>query len=124
MDKKKTADYKVINKPNGKVYQFFCDLSGAMCVETVVHKNVDPEKELMIAWETAGKKHFNECHKCGIWVSDVMYNPDVYNCVRCSPIEEIPEYCPKCGTKTQDSETFCNKCGTRLMYGGELDEDD
>ena len=41
-----------------------------------------------------------------------------------TPIEDIPEYCPKCGTKTEDSETFCRKCGVRLMYGGELDEDD
>ena len=122
-NQKKTADYNIISTPNGNVYQFFCDLSGALCVETATYNDADSEKELMTAWETEGKEHFNPCHKCGIWVSDVMYNPDVHSCVRCTPIEDIPEYCPKCGTKTEDSETFCRKCGVRLMYGGESDED-
>ena len=124
IDQKKTADYKIIRMPNGNVYQFFCDLSGALSVETALYKESDSEKELMLAWEKEGKNIFNLCHKCGDWVSDVMYNPDVLNCVRCSPIEDFPEYCPKCGTKTQDAETFCSKCGVRLMYGGEFDEDD
>ena len=122
--KKKTADYKIVSTSGGNVYQFFCDLSGALCVETASYKEDDSEKELMLAWEKEGKNIFNLCHKCGAWVSDVMYNPDVLNCVRCSPIEDFPEYCPKCGTKTQDAETFCSKCGVRLMYGGEFDEDD
>ena len=123
-DKKKTADYKTISASGRNKYQFFCDLSGALCVETASYKEADSEKELMLAWENEGKKHFNVCHKCGKWVSDVMYNPDVFSCVRCTPIEDFPEYCPKCGTKTEDSETFCRKCGVRLMYGGESDEDD
>ena len=122
--KKKTADYKIISEPHGNVYQFYCDLSGALCVETALYKEAEPETELMLAWEKEGKVHFNVCRKCGIWVSNVMYNPDVYNCVRCSPIEDIPEYCPKCGAKTEDSEVFCHECGGRLMYGGELGEDD
>lgn len=121
---KKTADYKIISTPNGNVYQFFCDLSGALCVETATYKEADSEKELMLAWENEGKKHFNVCHKCGKWVSDAMYNPDVLHCVRCSPIEDIPNYCTKCGAKIEDSATFCYKCGVRLMYGGESDEDD
>lgn len=121
---KKTANYEIVSTPHGNAYRFFCDLSGALCIETASYKNKEPEKELMLAWEHEGKDKFNMCHKCGNWVSDVMYNPDVLNCVRCSPIEDIPEYCPKCGTKTEDSETFCHKCGVRLMYGGEIDEDD
>lgn len=121
---KKTADYKIVVLSGKKTYQFFCDLSGALCAEIVPHKDADPEKELMLAWEGKAKENFNVCHKCGIWVSDVMYNPDVHNCVRCSPIEDIPEYCPKCGEKTKDSEIFCHKCKVRLMYGGEFDEDD
>ena len=121
---KKVADYKIINTPDGNIYQFFCDLSGALCVETASYTEADSEKELMLAWEHEGKDGFNMCHKCGIWVSDVMYNPDVLNCVRCSPIEDIPEYCPECGLKTEDSEIFCRKCGARLLYGGEFDEVD
>lgn len=121
-EKKKTADYKIINVPGGNVYQFFCDLSGAMCARTNHYKNSDPEKELMIAWEKEGKSNFNLCHKCGRWVSDVMYNPDLLHCVRCSPIEDIPDYCPECGAKTEDLSVFCHKCGVRLMYGGEDDE--
>ena len=123
-NQKKTSDYKIITTNNGNIYQFFCDLSGALCVETSPYKDADPKRELMLAWEHEGKGNFNMCHKCGIWVSDVMYNPDVLNCVRCSPIEDIPEYCPKCGTKTDDSEVFCHKCGARLLYGGEFDESD
>lgn len=121
--KKKTADYKIIGKARANTYQFFCDLSGAKCVEVTVHKEADPEKELMHAWQK-GKSHFNLCHKCGCWVADVMYNPDVLNCIKCSPIEDIPDYCPKCGKKTDDSEIFCLSCGVRLMYGGDSDEDD
>lgn len=118
-DKKMTADYKIVGKSGGNLYQFFCDLSGAFCAETSSYRDADAKKELMTAWNKEGKKHFNLCHKCGNWVSDVMYNPDVLNCIRCSPIEDIPDYCTNCGTKTEDSETFCRKCGSRLMYGGE-----
>ena len=123
-NKKKMADYKIVSRPRGNVYQFFCDLSGAMCVETASYKDVDPEQGLMIAWEKEAKKHFNLCHKCGSWVADVMYNPDVYHCIRCSPIEDVPEYCSTCGEKIEDSEITCHKCGARLMYGGDDDETD
>ncbi len=123
-DKKKTADYKIVSKSGGNTYQFFCDLSGAVCVETASYKDADPEKELMTAWEKEGKKHFNLCRKCGMWVSDVMYTPDVFHCVRCSPIEDIPDYCTNCGAKIEDSAVFCHKCGVRLMYGGDDDEND
>lgn len=115
----KTASYKIQNTKSGNVYTFFCDVSGAKCVETSAYIDTDPGRELMSAWKTEAKKHFNLCHKCGKWVMDVMYNPDVFNCVQCSPIEDIPDYCPECGERISGSSVFCHKCGARLMYGGD-----
>lgn len=119
----KTASYKIIKSDLGNIYEFFCDVSGAKGCETAPYRDDDADKELMMAWETEGKDHFNLCHKCGKWVLDVMFNPDVFNCTTCSPIEDIPNYCPKCGSKIPNEATFCHKCGIRLMYGGEFDED-
>ena len=118
----KTASYKIIRSDEGNVYCFYCDLSGALLCKTKPYKSDDEDEELYEAWMSEGREHFNLCHKCGKWVIDVMYNPDVFNCVKCSPIEDIPDYCPMCGEKTDDSVTFCRKCGARLMYGGESDE--
>ena len=77
------------------------------------------EEELRIAWENEGKKSFNFCHKCGRWVCDAMYNPDVLECVNCAPIEKKPLYCQHCGEKIPADDAFCRKCGSRLTYGGE-----
>lgn len=118
----KTSSYKIIESDAGNVYQFFCDISGAICCETKPYREGDCEAELMLAWETEGKDNFNLCHKCGRWVSDVMYNPDLLNCTSCSPIEDIPDYCPGCGERAVEGEAFCQKCGVRLMYGGEWDD--
>lgn len=120
--KKKTADYKIIKNDAGNIYRFFCDISGALCRQSGTYNEKDSEKELMLAWENEGREHFNLCHKCGRWVIDPMYNPDVHSCVKCCPIEDIPNYCPKCGGKVEHTQTFCHRCGTRLMYGGESDE--
>lgn len=119
----KTASYKIIKSEFGNIYQFFCDISGARNWQTAPYNENEPDKELMLAWESEAKEHFNLCHKCGKWVMDVMYNPEVFNCVMCSPFEDIPDYCPKCGGRIKESSTFCPVCGTRLMYGGEQDED-
>jgi len=73
------------------------------------------EEEVLLAWEE-GKNYFNHCHKCGRWVSDVMYNPDVCECVDCVPWEENPRYCSQCGVKIPMNTTFCSECGTRLRY--------
>ena len=69
-----------------------------------------------------GRAYFNRCRKCGKWVIDAMFNPDVLKCVECTPIEEYPNYCPECGAKTPDMGFFCHICGKRLLYGGEKDE--
>ena len=114
----KTSKYKIIKSEQGIYYQFFCDISGALVCETTLIKSDNPETDLLNAWETQAKQHFNYCNKCGKWISDIMYNPDVLECVECAPIEEIPDYCPKCGVRLADSASFCNQCGARLMYGG------
>ena len=57
------------------------------------------------------------CKKCGKFVSDVMYNADVLNCVECSPWENSPHYCLNCGIEVSLADKFCSKCGTKLLYG-------
>ena len=118
MNEKKTANFKLLPTLNGNKYQFFCDLSDALICTTAPVKADTCDGELMLAWNTYAKAHFNQCHKCGRWVIKEMYNPDVLNCVMCTPIEDYPEYCPKCGAKTSDPSYFCHMCGTRLLYGG------
>lgn len=118
-EKKKTADYKIINDEGGNRYAFYCELSCALvCVsEPVNAETVDAG--LMFAWEGYGRSHFNKCHKCGKWVTGAMYNPDVLSCVQCTPFEDYPKYCPGCGTKTQDPSNYCHICGAKLFYRGE-----
>lgn len=124
MAKNKTAGYKIIRTDCGNVYQFYCDISGAMVHETGPYCEKDTKKELMLAW-TEGENFFHLCHKCGAWVIGAMYNPDVLTCVRCTPIEDFPDFCPKCGAKTTDPAYFCHMCGSKLLYEGEgLNEKD
>ena len=118
MEKKSTASYKVLTEPNGNRYRFFCDLSGAIgCTTKPIHAET-PEEELRLAWESEGKQEFNLCHRCGRWVSDVMYNADVLECVMCSPWEEQPKYCRNCGQKLLHPGKNCTKCGAPLRYEG------
>lgn len=124
MKEKNTANYKRQQTPIGNKYQFFCDLSDALICTTAPVKADTPDEELLLAWNTYAKVHFNKCHKCGKWVINEMYNPDVLNCVLCTPIEEYPAFCPKCGVKTADPSFYCHMCGTKLLYGGEENEDE
>ena len=113
----KTARYRIIAGTEGNRYQFFCDLSGAlMCTSEPVLMDT-PEHELMFAWNSEGKKHFNLCSRCGRWVADTVFNVETLECVECSPWEEDPAYCPHCGEKVQDGDCFCAKCKKRLKYG-------
>ena len=118
MKGKMTANYKVQQTSNGNKYQFFCDLSDALVCTTAPVKADTPEKELMLAWNAYAKVHFNKCHKCGRWIINEMYNPDVLTCVECTPIEDYPEFCTKCGAKTTNPSYYCHMCGARLLYGG------
>ena len=61
---RKTATYKIIKKEYGNIYQFYCDISGALVKETIPYKRKEPEEELEAAWEFEGKDCFNQCHKC------------------------------------------------------------
>ena len=123
MNDKKTAAYKVIADAGGNRYQFFCDLSGALLCTTTPYHAAAPEQELLLAWESEGKPKFNLCCKCGKWVSDVMFNADVHECVECAPWQEVPNYCPHCGKKLTDPEWFCPSCGTKLLYEGGKEND-
>ncbi len=116
---KKTARFKIVETQGGNAYRFFCELSGAAVCTVSPLRADNPEKEVSEAWETEGKIHFNKCHSCGKWVCDVMYNPDTFCCVDCTPWEDPPNYCTRCGSKvTENGESFCTDCGSRLMYGG------
>ena len=122
---KRTASYKIISDAGGNIYKFFCDLSGALvCTASPKSKACTPEEELLLAWESEGKQHFNLCRKCGRLVIDAMFNPDVLTCVKCTPIEEYSDYCPKCGVKTSDFAYFCHRCGSVLLYGGKNEKDE
>ncbi len=122
MEKKqlKTAPYKIEEETSsGRVFRFFCEISGAAVHSTKPVKADSEADALRLAWENEGKQHFNLCHTCKKLVCDAMYNPDVFNCVDCSPWEDPPNFCPKCGTQIPQGDTFCRKCGIRLMYGGD-----
>lgn len=116
---KRTAKYKILPDAGGAVrIHFFCDLSGALaCVTEPIHADT-PEQALEIAWATEGKKEFNICQKCGNFVSDVMFNTEVHECVACAPWENYPLYCHQCGKRITDITRHCPKCGVLLRYEG------
>ncbi|MBR3694129.1 MAG: hypothetical protein IKL88_06350 [Erysipelotrichales bacterium] len=110
----RTADFRIISSEDGNRYQFICALSHAILYTTrPIPESLD--EGLMIAWEE-GKQYFNCCYRCGRWVSDVMYNPDVCECVECAPWEDDPKFCSLCGQKILPTHTYCRECGTRLRY--------
>ena len=118
---RKTANYRVFSVDNGRRYQFFCELSGALVCTTQPVLRDTPEQELAQAWENEGKRQFNRCEKCGKWVSDAMYNPEVLECVGCAPFECEPKYCKTCGAKIEISGKTCLVCGCKLIYEGRMD---
>ena len=117
------ASYKIIPVTDGFRFQFFCDLSGSrVCTTSEVYGN-QTEHSLESAWETEGRRFFNRCEKCGKWVSDVMFNADVHECVACAPWEDQPRYCPQCGKKLAQVKKHCPKCGAKLFYEGGEEHD-
>lgn len=111
------APYLVLQDSGGMRLRFFCEVSGA-AVWTTQSLPVQPiETALAKAWASEGREHFNRCHRCGKWVSDVMYNPNTLECVECSPWEEKPTFCPQCGENVLGDAIFCHRCGGRLQYG-------
>lgn len=121
-DENKTARYKVISDTKGNRYRFFCEQSGmAMVTTRPVHADA-PEEELLLAWESEGRQYFNRCGKCGMWVSDAMFNPEAAECVICTPWEEPPSYCSHCGTGTLPCDDFCRECGAKLRQERSSDD--
>lgn len=117
-ERRKTAAYKIVADPEGNRYRFYCDVSGAFVCITMPYKVDTPEEELRLAWENEGKRHFNYCHKCGKWVIDVVYNPDVFECTDCAPFEHETGYCKFCGARVDADVRFCPACNKKLHYEG------
>lgn len=117
------ARYKIIAAPpDGKVFRFFCEASGAaVCTTKPIYADTE-DAALHLAWEREGRERFNLCHACGKWVCDAMYNADTFNCVDCTPWEAPPKYCPRCGEGIFPGDSFCRKCGVKLLYGGGEDD--
>ena len=118
MGERKTATYKVIKDTGGNRYKFFCDVSGALVCTTKPYKADTPEEELQLAWENEGKKHFNTCRKCGKFVIEAVFNPEVLECVECAPFEAEAKFCKTCGTKIENPGRICPVCGNTLHYEG------
>jgi len=114
MNRHLTARCRIVQNGKEALYQFFCDLSGALICSM---KEADSPED---AWESGGREHFNRCRRCGRWVCDTMYNPDTLQCVDCSPWEEQPSFCPQCGAKVTEDAQFCRDCHARLRYGEEV----
>lgn len=114
-----TAAYRILQDSGGMRFRFFCEVSGAAICTTAPTPPQPVEAALDKAWLSEGREHFSLCHRCGRWVSDLMYNPNTLQCVDCSPWEERPAFCPHCGARVLDERPFCLKCGKRLQYGGE-----
>ena len=117
-DSHKTASFQILTEPGGLRCRFFCDLSGAAIYTSPPIHTSSPEEALRQAWEPEGRRHFNQCHRCGRWVSDFMYNPDVLACVECAPWEGEPKFCPHCGAPADGSSAICRRCGKVLRYAG------
>lgn len=116
---KRTARHDILKGRKGNQYRFRCDLSGeVICLTNPVHAAESAERELMSAWESEGRQHFNRCRRCGRWVSDAAYNAATLACVECSPWEEEhPLYCFWCGEcVVSQGQIFCEGCGHRLQY--------
>ena len=117
MAEAKTAGYKILAEAEGNRYLFFCDVSGAHVYTTKkVYSAALPEEELMLAWQAEGSKVFNQCHKCGKWVVDALYNVEVLECVECTPYACEPNYCKSCGKKIDHHHGNCPFCGKPLVY--------
>ena len=112
-----TQKYQRVPGPDGNRYRFYCDISGALFCETAPYRESDPDEELRKAWETEGRPIANQCHHCGRFVIDAMYNADVFQCVDCAPWEDKPNYCLTCGNRVHISDTYCTECGSKLWYG-------
>lgn len=105
--------FQILKEDNKVICRFFCELSGTAVFTSDPIRTDTPEETLLLMWKQKGESLFNRCKKCGKWVCDLMYNPDVFQCVSCYPWENKPNYCVTCGEKIPSRDTYCRKCGTR-----------
>lgn len=125
MPENKVAAYKAAADGNGYRFLFYCQVSGAhVCTTKEVYPGDTPEAALLTAWEREGRRHFNQCRKCGRWMIDAVYNAEVLECVECAPYEAEPRFCKNCGVKVEEPATCCPSCGKKLRYEGGGDRDD
>ncbi len=120
MGEKGTAAYQIVSGDGGNCYRFYCGISGALVCTTQPYTADTIEEELKLAWENEGKRHFNLCHKCGRYVMDAEFNPEVSECTDCAPFEHETRFCKSCGAKI-NADTymrFCPVCKKKLHYEG------
>lgn len=119
MSENTTSKHKVVKDGIGYRFLFYCDVSDAhVCTTQKVYQGNTEMDALLAAWQAEGRKHFNQCHKCGKWVIDAVYNAEVLECVECAPYEAEPKYCKNCGTKIEEAVSKCPSCGKKLLYEG------
>lgn len=112
------AAYIIFPAPDGNRYGFFCGMTGALACITRPFRGSPQSEELQTAWEDEGRQHFNLCHRCGRWVIDAAFNPDVLECVACAPFEDEPVFCKFCGARVRQEGRYCRVCGKPLRYEG------
>ena len=120
-ESQKTATYKVVaDAGGGRVFRFYCDISGELCCVTKPIQADTEEAALEIAWETEGRWEFNRCARCGRFVSSAMFNVNAGLCLDCAPWEdEYPSFCHHCGARLRESDAcFCPACGAKLIADG------
>ena len=119
MPKNNTAKYKCVTDSGGYRFLFYCDVSDAHVYTTKeIYKGESEEDTLLTAWNGEASKHFNQCHRCGKWVIDAVYNAEVLECVECAPYEAEPKYCKNCGVRLEKAFSDCPHCGKKLIYEG------
>lgn len=118
MEKYKTAEYRLLPAQGGNRYSFICGVTGAQLLTDRVYQADDAAQELSLARQTEGRTHFNQCSKCGRWVFDVAYNPEVLECIECAPFEKEARFCKSCGVRVPAGCRTCPACGKMLYYEG------
>lgn len=119
MNKKITAEYQLTPEENGNRYHFRCGVTGARFYTAQTYHAQTPQEELLLAWQSEGRSHFNRCRRCGNWVVDVAFNPLVLECVLCAPFEKEARFCPSCGARVSSQVRLCPRCEAPLYYEGE-----
>ncbi len=118
MEKKLTAEYRLVPAEAGNRYRFFCAVTGAALCTRAVYQADTPEQALLLAWAREGRSQFNQCQKCGRWVFDVAFNPEVLECIECAPFECEARYCKFCGVRVPAGSRSCPACARPLYYEG------